>query len=137
MKSTTRSRLLALTLVLSAVSSLTAQDSATPANRAAQTVTTVAPKYPYLMRRAEATAEVTVSFKVDAKGVVTGAKIVDSNNSEFVNPTLDAVKQWTFAPAIKDGKAIESQMVQKFTFSVRDQAESERAAQIASKKRTN
>lgn len=136
MNATTRSRLLALALAVSAVAPLTAQESAAPADRPAQAVATVAPQYPYLMRRAEAAAQVTVAFKIDAKGVVTEAKIVDSNNPEFIKPTLEALKQWTFLPAIKGGKSVESQVMQTFTFSVRDQAESESNAKLTAKKRT-
>lgn len=135
MNTTTRSPLLALALLLTAAAQLTAQEPASRANRPAQAVTTIAPKFPYLLRRAEAAAEITVSFKVDTKGNVTEAKIVDSTNYEFIAPTLEAVKQWTFVPAIKDGKAVESRLVQTFAFSVRDQAESERIAQLAAKKR--
>lgn len=127
---------LALTLFLTAVAPMNAKDPAPIADRPAQPVLTVAPSVPYLMRRAEAAAEVTVAFTVNAAGRVTEATIVESNNPDFVKPALEAVRQWTFTPAIKDGKPVASQLEQTFTFNVRDQAEAERAAQLASKKRT-
>ena len=137
MNTTTRSCLLALTLVVASTAPLSANDSAAPADRPAQATTTVAPQYPYLMRRAEASAEITVSFNVNAKGLVTDMKIVDSTNPEFVTPTLDALKKWTFAPALKEGKPVDSRMVQTFTFNVRSDSESTNAAQVANAKRTH
>lgn len=136
MNPTTRSRLLAFALVLSSAVTLPGQESPAPANRLAQPLTTVAPNYPYLMRHSQAEAEVTVAFSVNTQGVVTDVRIVGSTNPDFIKPSLEAVKQWTFAPAIKDGQPVEARLQQTFTFSVRNQAEGERAAQVAAKKRT-
>ncbi|MEY2880227.1 MAG: hypothetical protein RLZZ15_2607 [Verrucomicrobiota bacterium] len=135
MNSSTRSRLLALTLVLAAAAPLTAADSAPAIDRPAQPVATVAPKYPYMMRHAAAAAEVTVLFTVNAKGAVTDAKIVDSTSPEFVTATLDALKKWQFTPALKDGKPVDTRVVQTFTFNVRSDTETTGVSQVAVKKR--
>jgi TonB family protein len=118
MNASSRSRLVALALVLTSAA-LAAADSAPVANRPAQATATVAPVVPYMLRRAEAAAEVTVSFNVNAKGVVTDLKVIESTNPDFVAPTLDALKKWAFTPALKDGKPIDSRMQQTFTFNVR------------------
>jgi TonB family protein len=117
----TTARLTALALVLATVTPLSAKDNATSANRPPEIVKSVAPAYPYLMRRSEAQAEVTVAIKVSAKGAVTDVRIVDSNNPEFVAPVLDAVRQWAFKPAIKNGQPAETRVLQTFVFSFRDQ----------------
>jgi protein TonB len=102
--------------------------------QAAQPVTTAQPKYPYLQRHAQLAAEVTVAFTVDVKGKVVGANVTNTSNRDFNEATLDAIKQWTFAPALKDGKPVATQLQQTFVFSVRDLPEVNRAEQIASKK---
>ena len=135
MKSKSCSHLLVLSLLLSAVAPLTAKEPAAPADRRAEVITTVAPTIPYLMRRAEAKAEVSVAFTVTTDGKVTDAKIVDCNHPDLVTPALEAVRQWTFRPAIKNGRAVAAQVEQTFRFSGHDQAEAERNAQIAAQKR--
>jgi len=115
--------------------SLVAADSNSTVDRPAQAVTTVAPTYPYLMRHSGAAAEITVSFNVNAKGVVTGAKVVDSTNPEFIAATLEALKKWSFTPAIKEGKPVESRVVQTFVFNVRRDSEAAGAAPVATAKR--
>lgn len=134
MKSTSRSSLRSLALLLLVVSPLAAGPAESSAVQAAQPVTTAAPKYPYLQRRAEAPAEVTVVFTVDVKGKVVAADVVRTDNREFNEATLDAIKQWTFAPALKDGKPVEVRLQQTFVFSVRDLPELNRNEMIAKKK---
>jgi TonB family protein len=135
MNTTTRSRLTTLVLALAALAPLGAQETDKSADRPARAIETVAPQYPYLMRRAEAAAEVTVSFNVNAKGLVSEMKIVDSSNPEFVAATLDALKKWRFTPALKDGKPVDSRIVQTFTFNVRSESEGAAAStQVASSK---
>jgi TonB family protein len=137
MKLTSTSRLAVLALVLVALAPLSAKENDTAADRPLTIVNMVPPTYPYLMRRAEAQAQVTVLFKVDAKGLVTDAKIIDSNNPEFVAPALDAVRQWKFAPAIKNGQPVESRATQTFVFSFRNQPATEinKGAYAANEKR--
>ncbi len=120
MNASSRSQILPLALLLLGASPLRANESAPTADRPAKLVATVTPAYPYLMRHAGATAEVTVSFTVNSKGVVTKAAVVDSNNFEFNASTLDAIKRWTFTPATRDGQAVETKLRQTFAFSVQE-----------------
>jgi|GEM_PF-5355421 len=136
MKSSSRSSLLALALCLLALSPLAAGPAETSGLQAARPVTTAEPKYPYLQRRAEAPAEVTVAFTVDVHGKVVGANITHTSNRDFNEATLAAIKQWTFAPALKEGKPVATQLQQTFVFSVRDLPEVNRTEPFASKKNT-
>jgi TonB family protein len=122
MPTTSRSPVLALGLLWLGAQPLSAAEATVAANRPATVVTTVTPAYPYLMRRAEARAEVTVTFTVNTRGMVTKADVIDTNNPEFNAATLDAIRQWVFAPAIKDGRAVETKLRQTFTFSVQDKS---------------
>ena len=123
MKNVSRSFLLTLTLLaLGAVPSFAGEPDSS-ANRSAQPGTIVAPAYPYIMRHAEAAAEVTVAFTVDTEGRVTKPQIAHSSNFEFNAAALAAVKKWTFAPALKNGQAVETKLQQKFVFSVQNQME--------------
>jgi TonB family protein len=135
MNTASRSFLLTLTAILVAAAPFSAMGADAAPDRPAQAVATVAPNYPYLMRRAEAAAEITVSFNVNAKGLVTDPKVIDSTNPEFIAPTLEALKKWAFVPALKDGKPVDSRVVQTFTFNVRSDAEGTAATtQVAAKK---
>lgn len=134
MKSTSRISFLPFALFLLFVSPLAASTADNSAVQPAQPVTTVAPKYPYLQRRAEAPAEVTVVFTVDAAGKVARADVTRSTNRDFNEATLDAIKRWNFVPAIKDGKPVATRLEQTFVFSVRDLPEFSRTEQVALKK---
>lgn len=122
MKNISRPSLL-FTLLLLGATQLFASETDRAVNRPAQTSSTVSPAYPYLMRHAEAPAEVTVSFNVDSHGKVTKVKISNSSNFEFNEAALAAIRKWTFMPALKNGQAVETRLQQKFVFSVSDQLE--------------
>lgn len=114
-------QILTAALLLITAAPMVAQSASTP-NVPATPVATVTPTYPYLMRHAGSTADVTVSFTVNAQGRVTKASIVDSNNIEFNVAALDAIKKWTFTPAMKNGNAVETKLQQTFTFRVDNNA---------------
>jgi protein TonB len=118
MKTTSHARGLTLALLLLGVSPMSAGESST--KTPAIVISTVTPAYPYLMRRAEGTAEVTVAFTVNARGVVTKASVLRSDQTEFNAAALDAIKKWTFTPATKNGVAVDTKVHQTFKFSVVD-----------------
>lgn len=134
MKNLSRSSILHVALLLLGATPLLAASPAAVADQPAQPITKAAPNVPYHLRQNEGAAQVIVSFTVNAQGVVTDARIRESSNFEFNNSTLAAIKQWTFAPATKDGKPVDAKVQQTFTFSVRDRAEVGDATRIASKK---
>ncbi len=68
---------------------------------------------------ADATGEVKVQVKVDQKGHVVEAHVVEGNkriNSVIKNVAVIAAKQWTFVPASLHGKNIESDHTILFQF---------------------
>lgn len=136
MKTTPRSTILILALLSFGSTVMLAGESTPSANQPAKVVAAASPVYPYLLRHAGSTGEVTVVFTVNAKGVVTNAAIVDSNNFEFNASSLDAIRKWTFTPATKNGQAVETRLKQTFTYNVRDNSLVARpAAQVANKAR--
>ena len=134
MKSLPSAPLRIFALLLLAAAPLPAKTDDRAALQPAQPTSTTAPTYPYLLRRAEIPAEVTVVFTVNTRGVVTGAKIKNSSNFEFNDAALDAIKRWTFTPARKDGQPVDARLEQTFVFSVRDNSEAERKASVAASK---
>lgn len=131
MKNVSRLFLLPLTALLLSAAPSFANESPALATSSAQVRSAAAPRYPYLLQYAEAAAEVTVAFTVDAQGKVTKAKIADSSNFEFNAAALAAIKQWSFTPALKNGQAIETKLQQKFVFSVNGSRESNIPALLA------
>ena len=120
MKTSARPSILTLALLLLGSTSILAGESNTPPDRPAVVVASAPPVYPYLMRHAGVTAEVTVLFTVNAKGVVTKATVVDSDNFEFNASSLEAIRRWTFTPATKNGQPVEARVKQTFLFTLRN-----------------
>ena len=102
-------------------------DAASPANRAARKPATsprraaatpdreatvasqVAPDYPVTAARKREEGTVMVRAEVDAAGKPTTVEVVRRSGSrELDRAAVDAVKRWSFQPAIRDGKAVAS-----------------------------
>jgi|ERR1035438_365049 TonB family protein len=66
----------------------------------------VVPDYPQSMKDRKIAGQVTVSVVIDVYGNVQDAKVVKASDDAFSEPALTAVKQWTFKPAERDGKAV-------------------------------
>ena len=135
MNTSARSTIVTLALLLVSSSPLLAGEATLSSDRPATVVASASPVYPYLLRHAGATAEVTVLFTVNASGTVTKASIIDSNNFEFNAVSLDAIRKWTFTPATKNGQAVEARLKQTFTFNVRDLPTGNPAVQAAKSSR--
>ena len=120
MNQPSRSKILALALLSSTAVPVRAAESASAADHPAVVISAVSPKYPYLLRRGGATAEVTVLFTVNSKGVVTKVRVTDTTNVEFNAAALDAIRKWTFSPATRNGEPVEKIVRQTFRFSVHD-----------------
>jgi TonB family protein len=78
-------------------------------------IKTVNPRFPEAVRR-QPHYLLTINFTVDAEGKVRDLYPVGTQDQLFVNAARDAVFQWQFEPATKDGVAIAShvQMVIPF-----------------------
>jgi TonB family protein len=59
--------------------------------------------YPMGMLWSHLRGDVTVDFIVDPKGAVQNASVKLSNNPDFEDAALDAVRHWTFKPGTRDG----------------------------------
>lgn len=57
--------------------------------------------------------------------------VVRTDNRKFNQATLDAIKPWTFAPALKDRQPVDARLQQTFVVSVRDLPKLNRNAMIA------
>ena len=76
------------------------------------------PNYSARLRHDEVAGRVVVSFLVDSAGVVRDLAIVQTSEPRLNRPTLEAVKQWRFSPALRDGVAVSCRVVQGVTYSV-------------------
>jgi protein TonB len=76
------------------------------------------PVYPFEMRRAGITGEVTVGFVVDSNGDVQQAYVINSTQREFEAAAVQAVSKWKFRPGRKGGKAVNTRMLQPISFSL-------------------
>jgi TonB family protein len=76
----------------------------------------VAPNYPALLKAAGIEGEVVVRVMVNEQGGVDDVVTLRASNPDFVPATLDAVKQWTFIPASRDGKPIKAEVTIPFKF---------------------
>jgi protein TonB len=76
------------------------------------------PQYPPALLRRAAAGEVTVTFVVDAEGVVRAARITAATHPEFEVPALQAVARWKFRPGRKDGRAVATRVEVPIAFAV-------------------
>lgn len=68
------------------------------------------PIYPKILARYGFGGKVTINFVVDTDGRVINPVISASDNPAFEEPALEALLQWKFEPATRDGKKIKSQL---------------------------
>jgi len=82
---------------------------ATPAgqNREAKLVEQKKPVYPETMTKALRQGNVIILGRVDKEGRPVGLQAITASHQDFVQPALDAVSQWRFRPALRDGVPIE------------------------------
>lgn len=89
-----------------------------PFDEAPQPLRTVAPTYPHELRAQGVSGMVAVSVVIDPKGNVTEPSVSKSSHPGFEQPALQAVAQWKFKPATKDGQAVAVRVVLPVKFSV-------------------
>ncbi len=76
-----------------------------------------APKLPEAL--AQVQGFVKVRLNLDAQGNVTSASCTKSSHDELVAPTVEAAKEWSFKPAVRDGEKVPSSVVVPFVFNER------------------
>lgn len=87
-------------------------------DRIPRAVAQPAPRFPYELQNQVGSAEIMVEFIVDTAGSVQGATIVKSSHPGFERATLDAVRQWKFRPGIKDGRKVNTRILQPIRFAL-------------------
>ncbi len=94
--------------------------SLSAANTAPKLLTQAAPAYPFELRSNNQEGAVLVHFHITPAGVTKEVTVVSSTDPAFEQPALDAVRQWTYTPARRDGQAVDSPAIQLVTFRVAD-----------------
>jgi protein TonB len=80
----------------------------------------VDPVYPKLAREAELEGTVHVNVWVDKQGKVRDVKVLKSTSEIFIQPVVDAVKQWQFSPAMMKNGPVAVWVAVPFRFSLED-----------------
>jgi TonB family protein len=78
------------------------------------------PAYPEKLADTGTVGGAIVELVIGTDGAVTRASVLRSSHPEFANAAFAAVQQWQFAPAQKDGAAVESRWRVAVNFSVDD-----------------
>lgn len=78
----------------------------------------VPPKYPPKLQREKIEGTVVLTFVLDERGRVQNPRVENSTDPAFEKAALDAVKQWMFEPAVKDGKPVRARLRQPISFSL-------------------
>lgn len=79
------------------------------------------PQYPFEMRRAGVTGEVTVDFIVDTDGNVQNAYAIKSTQREFEAAAVQAVSKWKFKAGRKGGRYVNTHMQVPIVFTLNDE----------------
>lgn len=91
------------------------------ADRGAEPVARVQPKYPPTAYRNREEGSVLVRADVDANGVPASVSVVRRSGSrDLDNAAVAAVRQWHFRPAIENGKAVASAVEVPIDFQIGD-----------------
>ncbi len=69
------------------------------------------PEYPTSMKNDGRDGTVLVEFDVDVKGRVVSARVRESTDRAFEEPTIRAVLKWRFEPGQSKGHAVPFRMV--------------------------
>jgi protein TonB len=94
--------------LLAAAAALVAQDASLRDNDKGATLTKyVAPISPEDPEKKDPQGNVLLIGKIDKEGNVVDLHALAATRKEFVSPAVDAVKQWKFSPAVRNGKPIE------------------------------
>ena len=84
----------------------------------ARPVNQIAPVYSHELRSEGKEGQVVVNFTISEKGDVINPVVASTTNAQFDSATLKAVRQWKFAPAMKDGGAVSVRASQTVAFTL-------------------
>ncbi len=76
----------------------------------------IEPVYPEYAKRNHVEGSVVIRVTLSAKGKVEETRVIESSNRMFDAPALEAVRQFRFKPARKDGQPVRSRVVVPIQF---------------------
>jgi TonB family protein len=82
-------------------------------------LTRVAPEFPDEFRQRHLHGEVVVQFIVDENGRVIEAATIRSAHPELARLAVEAVRKWTFRPAMRDGHPIRTVIQNPISFALK------------------
>ncbi|HUG10737.1 MAG TPA: TonB family protein [Opitutaceae bacterium] len=85
-------------------------------DRPPKPVYTAAPIYPYDLNRSRVEGHATVRMVVSVDGIPREVEAVDSSHPLFAAAAVEAVRMWRFAPGIKEGSPVASNVQQTLRF---------------------
>jgi len=104
-------------LCFTAISLWASDDVAEPKPALVTALTPINTVMPYVSAAlTSAPADVRVLVLLNEHGYVTAAKISSSTNPALNEPCLDAIRQWRYEPAKRNGVAVTASFIQPFTF---------------------
>lgn len=74
------------------------------------------PAYPFELRQAGVTGSAQISFVVARDGTVANVQAVKSTHPAFEAAAIEAVRQWKFAPGLKGGRAVNTNLTVPIVF---------------------
>jgi len=83
-------------------------------------IKTPPPKYPDALKHDGITGVVALIIVIDEKGLIDSVSVAKSSHPEFEKPAMDAVKNWKFKPAKKDGNAVKVRVTIPLRFNIDD-----------------
>lgn len=98
------------------LSALSAQEIFTQVDVRPVPVKTKPPVYPASQKGSGVNGVVAVQLVISEKGTVEECTITKSSHPDFEAPAIEAVKQWVFKPAEKDGKKVKIRVSVPVTF---------------------
>jgi periplasmic protein TonB len=81
-------------------------------------IKTPPPRYPESLKRDGVSGVVAVILVIDEKGAIMSSSVAKSSHPDFEKPALDAVKNWKFKPAKKDGNVVKVRVTVPLRFNV-------------------
>jgi len=81
-------------------------------------IKTPQPDFPYALKDQGISGTVAISCVIDENGKVLSALATKSTRPEFEKPALEAIQNWKFKPAKKDGKPVKVRVVIPFHFNL-------------------
>ncbi|MBM3459905.1 MAG: TonB family protein, partial [Armatimonadetes bacterium] len=87
--------------------------------RDAEPANTVQPQIPESLRQSEFKSFVRVRVEIEPDGTAMPVLRTSSGNPEVDRRVLEALRRWTWKPALRDGEAVKSTQLFKFEFEVK------------------